>query len=133
MADVELKSAKGTWLPSLSFSSNQSFGNHPYGDPENSYSGSYNLSANWTVFDGSRTSAIDIAKVSQQSANESFAQSKNSVIQDVLNIYIQILYCDEAVKIQQNALTTFPSITWPRSKIALESRFSFKGIPVLSQ
>ena len=106
VADVELKSAKGTWLPSLSFSSNQSFGNHPYGDPENSYSGSYNLSANWTVFDGSRTSAIDIAKVSQQSANESFAQSKNSVIQDVLNIYIQILYCDEAVKIQQNALTT---------------------------
>ncbi|MBO7337752.1 MAG: TolC family protein [Paludibacteraceae bacterium] len=106
IADVEVKSAKGAWLPSLSFSSNQSYGNHPYGDPANSYNGSYNFSANWTVFDGSRTSAIDAAKVSQQSAAQSLAQSQNSVIESVLNIYIQILYCDEAIKVQQNALTT---------------------------
>ena len=54
LEDTEL--AKAQLFPSLSASVSQSFVNYPSGDAtdNNSYSGNYNLNANWTLFDGGR-------------------------------------------------------------------------------
>lgn len=106
ISDVELKQAKGLWLPTLSFGTNQSYGNRPYGDPVNSYSGSYNLSASWTVFDGSRKSSIDEAKLQMLSSEEQLRLTQATVTENVMNAYIQILYSDESKKIQRNQLNT---------------------------
>lgn len=54
LEDTEL--AKAQLFPSLSASVTQGFVNYPSSDAteNNSYSGNYNLNANWTLFDGGK-------------------------------------------------------------------------------
>lgn len=103
LSDVELKEARAAWQPTLSFSTSQKYGNHPYATDKNTYSGSYNLGAGWTVLDGSRQPKIKQAKTNRQLAAEDVRLTQNTLIEDVLNLYMLILEGDEAVNVQKSS------------------------------
>lgn len=54
-ADEDIASAKDSWLPTVSFSTSQSFANYPSptdGIRANIYGSSYGVNAGWTVWEG---------------------------------------------------------------------------------
>lgn len=118
-AAADIMAAKGNMFPSLSFSASQTVFNRPFQDntttisgteiltsnSSTSYTGSYGLNAQWTLFNGGR-----IRKTLKQ--NEiAYEQSKldsqtqtNSILEAIASAYVQILYADESVKVNRNTL-----------------------------
>ena len=113
-SSVDVKTAKAALFPSLSFSTGQNVTNRPYqetsntvsgmeiisSDSKTTYNGNYGLNAQWTLWNGNkRLNAIKQKKTSQQ----------------IAQIFIQILYADESVKINQNTLQVSQA-TYDRGK-----------------
>ncbi len=113
-AEQNLIAAKAARVPTLSASSNQSVAWRPFSQQtinltngtmttsqsEVNYNGSYALSGNWTVWNGGRISKnIEKNKYSQRIAELETEQTANSIQEQIAQIYIQILYENEAVKI----------------------------------
>ena len=114
-ATEELKGAKAALLPTLSASTNQSFGYQPWKDTgmsyvtngtvntkvdKTSYNGSYSLSGQWTVWNGNRN--INTIKLAELSTKE----TANSIQERIAQIYAQILYLAENVKVNEQMLET---------------------------
>jgi len=118
----ELKGAKGALLPSVSASTNQSVGYQPWKDSgistvtngvvnttvdKTSYNGSYNLSAQWTVWNGGRNyNTVKLDKLSEQQAELSAQETANSIQEKIAQLYSQILYLTENVKVNEKMLET---------------------------
>lgn len=107
-ADQNIGMAKDAYLPYIGFSTNQSFSNYPApqnGQPQNSYNSSYNINANWTVWEGNarkyRVEANKLAKLQQQLMGDDVV--KNLQI-GILQAYLNILYSAEAVDIAKKSL-----------------------------
>lgn len=116
----DLKAAKAQLLPSLSFSTSHQLGYQPFrNDGQNtvtngyvesgvdkiSYSGSYGINANWTVWNGNKNqNTIKQQQLAEQQADLSTAATANSIQEKITQLYVQILYSDEAIKVDEEAL-----------------------------
>lgn len=68
-------------------------------------SGSYGINASWTLWDGQRTKYnIQNAQLSQDIAETASAISANSLQEQIAQLYIQILYTQEAYKVDEELL-----------------------------
>lgn len=121
-AAEELKGARAALLPTLNASSNQSLGYQPWKDTGVStvtngqvntkvdktyYNGSYSLSGQWTVWNGGRnTNTIKLDQLSEQQAELSTQETANSIQERIAQLYAQILYLDENVKVNEQMLET---------------------------
>lgn len=101
--------AKGQWIPSLSFSTSQGLSNNAFaeGGYAGNYSGSYNLGASWTVFNGFKRKYNIKQQELQETIQETSLKSTEEDIKiSVLSYYLQILYAKENVQIRKNSLQT---------------------------
>ncbi len=125
-SSVDVKTARAALFPSLSFSTGQNVTNRPYqensntvsgteiisSDSKTTYNGNYGLNAQWTLWNGNkRLNAIKQKKTSQQIAGLTVAETENSLQEQIAQIFIQILYADESVKINRNTLQVTQSHT----------------------
>ncbi|MBR3110560.1 MAG: TolC family protein [Prevotella sp.] len=121
-ATEDLKGAKAALLPTVSASTNQSLGYQPWKDTgmayvtngtvntkvdKTSYNGSYSLSGQWTVWNGGRnTNTIKLDRLAEQEAELSTRETANSIQERIAQIFSQILYLDESVKVNEQMLET---------------------------
>ena len=117
-AQVDVKTARAALFPSLSASVSQRVVNRPKretnttidGDnitssqSKTSYNGSYGIDANWTLYNGGkRLNTIKQQQLNNRIAELGVAESENTIEESITQIYVQILYAAEAVKV--NAAT----------------------------
>jgi outer membrane protein len=121
-ATEDLKGAKAALLPTVSASTNQSLGYQPWKDTgmayvtngtvntkvdKTSYNGSYSLNGQWTVWNGGRnTNTVKLDRLAEQEADLSARETANSIQERIAQIYSQILYLDENVKVNEQMLET---------------------------
>jgi outer membrane protein len=106
--------SKSALFPSVSFSTNQNVSWRPFAETtinltngsmttnKNtvSYNGSYGINANWTVWNGNRNiNTIKQNKLTEQMAELDVEQQANSIQEQITQLYVQILYETEAVKV----------------------------------
>ncbi|MCD8166889.1 MAG: TolC family protein [Bacteroides sp.] len=121
---VDLKTAKATLFPSLSFSTSHNLTNRPFEENstnlieigngnytttntnnKTSYSGSYGLNASWTVYNGNRRlKNIEQQKLVNEVSELNVEQTENELIETITQTYIQILYAAESVKVNESTL-----------------------------
>ncbi len=107
LEDTEL--AKAQLFPSLSASVTQGFVNYPSSDAteNNSYSGNYNLNANWTLFDGGkRIKEIKKSKIQNEVDKLSTEETEDNIQIAIVQAYLQVMYAMESVKINENTVET---------------------------
>ena len=121
-ATEDLKGAKAALLPTVNASTNQSVGYQPWKDSgiatvtngtvntkvdKTSYNGSYSLSGQWTVWNGGRnTNTVKLDQIAEQQAELSAQETANSIQERIAQIFTQILYLDENVKVNEQTLET---------------------------
>ncbi|MBM6961169.1 TolC family protein [Bacteroides caecigallinarum] len=118
-ADVDVKTAKASLFPSLSFSTGHNLVNRPYqetsatvsgteiitSDNNNTYNGSYSLSAQWTLWNGGqRLNNIKQQKANKEIAGLSVTETENMLQEEITKLFVQILYANESVEINKNTL-----------------------------
>lgn len=131
---VDVKTAKAALFPSLSFNTGQNVTNRPYqesssmvsgtevirSDSKTTYNGSYGLNAQWTLWNGNkRLNTIKQRKTTQQMAELTVAETENSLQEQIAQLFVQILYADESVKINRNTLQASQA-TYDRGKALFE-------------
>lgn len=101
----DLKQAKESIFPTLSFSTNQSLVNQKIDDGSGnfsnngSYSGSYSISSGVTLYNGGVIlNGIKQKELSLKNSSLSIEVSKNSIEISVTQAYLQILYANESLK-----------------------------------
>lgn len=121
-AAEDTKQAKASLLPSLSFSTNQSVGYRPWINEGTStvsngtvstsvnktyYNGSYGLNASWTVWNGNQNrNNAKLAELAEQQAELDSAETANSIQEKIAQLYVQILYLNEAVAVNKQSYET---------------------------
>ncbi len=118
----DYKQSKAALLPSLSASTSQNISYNPW--PEQGsytvqgskvqtnvdkfyYNGSYGINANWTVWNGNQNhNQITLNKLSVEKAALDSAQTANSLQEQIAQLFVQILYSKEAVKVNESTLET---------------------------
>lgn len=118
-SQIDIKTAKAALFPSLSFSMGQNMVNRPYQESSStvsgteilrsssktSYNANYGLNASWTVYNGNkRLKTIEQEELNNQIAQLDVATSEKSIQESIAQIYIQILYATESVKINEHTL-----------------------------
>ena len=118
-AEVDVKTAKAALFPSLTASVSQRIVNRPNSqtntiiDGDNitssqsktSYNGSYGIDANWTLYNGSkRLNTLKQQRMNNRIAEQGVAESENTIEESITQIYVQILYAAEAVKVNEATL-----------------------------
>ena len=118
-AEVDVKTAKAALFPSLTASVSQRIVNRPNSqtntiiDGDNitssqsktSYNGSYGIDANWTLYNGSkRLNTLKQQRMNNRIAELGVAESENTIEESITQIYVQILYAAEAVKVNEATL-----------------------------
>jgi outer membrane protein len=113
------KQAKANLLPSLSASTSHSLGYRPWvndgvstvnnGTVSTSvnktyYNGSYSLSANWTVWNGNKNrNNVKLGELNERIAELDSAATANTIQEQIVQLYVQILYTTEAVKVNKES------------------------------
>ena len=115
----DVKTAKAEWFPALNGSISQRIVNRPNmnngtiisGDnitssqSATSYNGSYGIDANWTLYNGgSRVNGIRQQQLNERIALLAVSESENSIQESIMQVYMQILYAAEAVKVNEGTL-----------------------------
>ena len=117
-AKEDILLSKAQLLPSLSASTNQMANYTPWVESGISsdgyarssvdkvyYNGSYGVNANWTVWNGNRnTNSIKLNKLVEQKAAIDSATTANSIQEKIAQLYVQILYSTEAIKVNKESL-----------------------------
>ena len=119
-AHEDVLQAQAQLLPSLSASTSHVVAYTPFpetgraqvtnGYVENSidkvsYNGSYGINANWTVWNGNQNhNLVKLNKLSEQKAEVDSAVTANSIQEQIAQLYVQILYSAEAIKVNQQSL-----------------------------
>ena len=114
-----VKTAKASLFPSLSASVSQRIVNRPNSETntiingdnitssqsKTSYNGTYGIDANWTLYNGSkRLNTLKQQRLNNRIAELNVAQSENSIEESITQVYVQILYAAEAVKVNKSTL-----------------------------
>ena len=116
---VDVKTAKAALFPSLSFSTGHNMTSRPYQETSSmvsgteiisssnktSYTGSYGLNAQWTVWNGGqRLNTIKQQKLNKETAELTVNEQENTLQEEITKLYVQILYADESVRINEGSL-----------------------------
>lgn len=121
-AEEDVKSSQAALLPSLSASTNQSIGYRPWQDNgtttvtngqvntkvnKSYYNGNYGLNASWTVWNGNKNrNTLRQNRLSAEQAGLEAEVTANSIQEQIAQLYVQILYLTEAVKVSEKSLET---------------------------
>lgn len=111
----DTKQARAAMFPSLSASTSQSLANYPSSDvtDNNMYTGSYNLNASMTVFQGgSLSTALKQQKVQNEMDLLSVEETANDIRIAIVQAYMQCLYAAEAVKVSQSTAEASKALKW---------------------
>lgn len=103
----DLQQCKAQLFPSLSAGTSHNFTNYPSSDVEthNSYSGNYNVSASWKLFDGGRrVTSIKQSEIQQEVNDLLVRQSENDIRLSIIQAYMQVLYAIESVRTNENTV-----------------------------
>lgn len=119
-ATEDWKQSKSELLPSLSASTSQSVGWRPWINDGTStvtngtvankisktyYSGSYGVSASWTVWNGNKNrNTVKYDKLTAEQAELDSATTANSIKEQIAMLYVQILYTAEAIEVNKESL-----------------------------
>jgi outer membrane protein len=119
-ATEDKKQSQAALLPSLSASTNQSVGYRPWqfsgmttvsnGTLNNKvtktyYSGTYGLNASWTVWNGGQnTNQVKLNELAEEQADLQMEQTANSIQEKIAQLYVQILYMNEAIGVNRQSL-----------------------------
>lgn len=113
--------SKASLFPSLSASTSQNVSYNPF--PETGrqqvangyvemssdkvyYNGAYAINFNWTIWNGNQNRLkINQNKLTEQQAELDSAVTANSIQEQIAQIYVQILYTHEALKVNRQSLT----------------------------
>lgn len=114
------KQSQAALFPSLSASNNQSFGYRPWqssgmttvsnGTVNNKvtktyYNGTYGINASWTLWNGNQNhNQVKANKLSEEQAELKAEQSANSIQEQIAQLYVQILYMNEAIGVNRESL-----------------------------
>lgn len=72
---------------------------------DRTYSGNYSLMANWTVWDGGKTRRnLQSNKLDEQKTEAQNIQTANTIEEQIVQYYVQILYQTEAVSVADSTL-----------------------------
>lgn len=111
----DTKQARAAMFPSLSASTSQNLANYPSSDvtDNNMYTGSYNLNASMTVFQGgSLSTALKQQKVQNEMDLLSVEETANDIRIAIVQAYMQCLYAAEAVKVSQSTAEASKALKW---------------------
>lgn len=118
----DIKQSQAALLPTLSASTSQNVAYNPW--PEQGtysvqgsrvqtqvdktyYNGSYGINANWTVWNGNQNhNKIALNKLIVEQAALDSAQTANTLQEQIAQLFVQILYSKEAVKVNEETLMT---------------------------
>lgn len=119
-ATEDLRQSQAALLPSLSASTNQSVGYRPWTNSgvatvtngtvstsvnKTYYNGSYGLNASWTVWNGNRNrNQVKLNRLAEQQAELDSAYTANSIQEQIAQLYVQILYLNEAIGVNEQSL-----------------------------
>ena len=118
----DLKESQAALLPSLSLSTSQNVSYTPWPETGSAvvagtkvqtsvdkvyYNGSYALNANWTVWNGNRNrNQVKLNSYAARQAELDSATTANMLTEQIAQLFVQILYSDEAIKVNQESLST---------------------------
>lgn len=118
----DVKQSQSALLPSLSFSTSHNVNYTPW--PESGratvtdgyvqssvdkvyYNGSYSLMGNWTVWNGGKNrNTVKLNKLAAEQARLDSATTANNVLEQIAQLYVQILYSNEAIGVSKESLKT---------------------------
>ena len=121
-AQEDIWQSQSALLPSLSASTGHSVSYQPW--PESGraqvqngyvqqsvdkvfYNGSYGVSSNWTLWNGGRLKGnVELNELAALQAELDSATTANSIQEQIAQLYVQILYSAEAIKVSQKSLET---------------------------
>lgn len=118
-SEEDVKEAKAALFPSLSFSTGHNVVNRPYqensstvsgteiisSDSKTTYSGNYELNAQWTLWNGNqRLNNIKQQKTNREIAQLTVAETENMLKEQIAQLFIQILYADESIAINKGTV-----------------------------
>ena len=121
-AAEDVKGAKSALLPSVSASANQSLGYRPWQNTGNTtvtngmvntkvdktyLNGSYSLNAQRTAWNGNKNrNNIKLTKHTERQAELETDVTANSIQERIAQLFVQILYLDESIKVSKASLET---------------------------
>ena len=121
-ATEDRKQSQAALFPSLNASTNQSVGYRPWLSSgmttvtngtvntkvnKTYYNGTYGLNASWTVWNGNQNhNQVKLNKVTEEQADLSIAETANSIQEKIAQLYVQILYMNEAIRVNKESLET---------------------------
>lgn len=116
----DIKQSQSALLPSLSLSTSQNVSYNPWPEQGSAmiagnkvqadvkkvyYNGSYSLSGNWTVWNGGQnTNTVKLNKLAAEQARLDSAVTANNVLEQIAQLYVQVLYSDEAISVTKESL-----------------------------
>ncbi len=119
-ATEDVLQSQASLLPTLSASTNQSLGYRPWtnsgistvtnGTVSSSvrkayYNGSYGINAQWTVWNGNRNyNQLKLNRLYEEQAELDSSYTANSIQEQIAQLYIQILYLNEAISVNEQSL-----------------------------
>lgn len=101
----DTKQAKAALFPLLTASTTQSYTNYPSSEvaDNNSYTGTYGITAGMTIFEGGKLrTAVKRQKVQNQMDALSVEESVNDIRIAIVQAYMQCLYAADAVRINRS-------------------------------
>ena len=102
--EEDLQLSKAQMFPSLSAGISQSVVNYP-STGDNTFSGSYGISAGLTLYDGGRRTNTIKQNEIRQTVNElAVEQSENDIRISLVQAYMQVLYAMESVRTNENTV-----------------------------
>ena len=121
-AKEDVMQSKAALLPSLNASTSHNVAYRPWqnsgmatvtngtvstGVDKTSYNGSYGLNASWTVWNGNRNrNQVKLNRLAEDRADLEAQTTANSIQEEICNLFVQILYSKEAVKVNEENLKT---------------------------
>ena len=121
-AAEDLMQSRAALLPSLSASTSHNATYRPFPETGSGivsngyvqsgvdkvyYNGSYGVSGNWTVWDGNRNrDQIKLNEMAIKQAELDSATTANSIQEQIVQLYVQILYSAEAISVHEASLET---------------------------
>ena len=121
-AEEDVLQSKAALLPSMNASTSQNVVYRPFisagqstvanGYVQSSidkvyYNGSYGINANWTVWNGNRNrNTIKLNQLTAQQAEIDSVTMARTIEEQIVKLYVQILYSTEAIEVNRQSLAT---------------------------